>query len=133
MGISTNNYLSKGKIIYNKGKDGFYGVRYYESENGMRVGVRRPLKIIEKNKIVKGRNKQNELAGDMDFVIISIEKNEMIVFESENINQTTFDSFTENNAISPTYMPKYDPTFWEGYAIMEPNTAIKEFTATSSE
>ena len=99
----------------------------------MRVGVRRPLKIIEKNKIVKGRNKQNELAGDMDFVIISVEKNEMIVFETENINQTTFDGFTENNTISPTYMPKYDPTFWEGYAIMEPNTAIKEFTATSSE
>jgi hypothetical protein len=30
-------------------------------------------------------------------------------------------------------MPKYDPTFWEGYAIMEPNTAIKEFTSTSTE
>lgn len=133
LGISTNNYLSKGKIIYNKGKDGYYGVRYFESENGMRVGVRRPLKIIEKNKIVKGRNKQNELSGNMDFVIISVEKNEMIVFETENINQATFDSFKENNAISPTYMPKYDPTFWKGYAIMEPNTAIKEFTATSAE
>jgi hypothetical protein len=30
-------------------------------------------------------------------------------------------------------MPKYDPEFWKGYAIMEPNTAIKEFTSASSE
>lgn len=131
LGISSNNYLSKGKIIYNKGNDGLYGIRYYESENGMRYGVKRPLKIIEKNKIVKGRNKQNELSGDMDFVVIGTEKNEMIVFDTENINQKTFDAFKENNTVLPTYMPKYDPTFWEGYAIMEPNTAIKEFTATS--
>ena len=133
LGISANKYLSKGKIIYTKGANGYYGLRYYESEIGVRFGIRRPLKIIEKNKIVKGRNKQNELSGDMDFVFINVEKNEMIVFESENISQATFDAFIENNAISPTYMPKYDPEFWKGYAIMEPNTAIKEFTSTSSE
>ena len=132
LGISTNKYLSKGKIIYNKGADGYYGLRYYESEVGERFGIRRPLKIIEKNKVVKGRNKQNELFGEMDFVFNNVEKNEIIIFESEGISQATFDGFTENNAISPTYMPKYDPAFWEGYAIMEPNTAIKEFTATSS-
>lgn len=133
LGISTNTYLSKGKIIYQQGTNGKYGLRYYESEIGERIGVKRPLKIIEKNRIVKGKNKQNELSGTMDFVFINVIKNELIVFESENIAQTTFDDFTENNAVSPTYMPTYDPTFWEGYAIMEPNTAIKEFKSTSIE
>ena len=133
LGISANKYLSKGKIIYNKGSNGFYGLRYFESETGERFGIKRPLKIIEKNKVVKGRNKQNELSGNMDFVFNNVEKNEVIIFESESISQATFDAFTENNAVSPTYMPKYDPEFWKGYAIMEPNTAIKEFSATSSE
>ncbi|WP_299319124.1 carboxypeptidase-like regulatory domain-containing protein [uncultured Maribacter sp.] len=133
LGISTNKYLSKGKIIYNKSANGHYSLHYYESEIGERFGIKRPLKIFEKNRIVKGRNKQNELSGDMDFVFINVVKNEIIVFESENISQATFDGFTENNTILPIYMPKYDPTFWEGYAIMEPNTAIKEFTATSAE
>jgi hypothetical protein len=131
LGISTNTYLSKGKIIYQKDAFDHYGLRYYESEIGERIGVRRPLKIIEKNKIVKGKNKQNELSGDMDFVFINVVKNELIVFESDQIDQATYDDFTENNAVSPTYMPKYDPTFWEGYAIMEPNTAIKEFKSTT--
>jgi hypothetical protein len=133
LGVSANTYLSKGKIIYNKGANGFYGLRFFEAETGQRFGLKRPLKIIEKNKIVKGRNKQNELSGDMDFVFINVEKSEMIVFESESISQATYDAFTENNAISPTYMPNYDPEFWKGYAIMEPNTAIKEFTSASSE
>ncbi|WP_340157681.1 carboxypeptidase-like regulatory domain-containing protein [uncultured Maribacter sp.] len=131
LGISTNTYLSKGKVIYQKDAFDHYGLRYYESEVGERIGVRRPLKIIEKNKIVRGKNKQNELSGDMDFVFINVVKNELIIFESDQIDQATFDGFTENNAISPTYMPKYDPNFWEGYAIMEPNTAIKEFKSTT--
>ena len=26
-------------------------------------------------------------------------------------------------------MPNYDPEFWKGYNILEPNQAIKDFTA----
>jgi hypothetical protein len=132
LGVSSNKYLSKGKIIFNKGIDGTYALRYFESETGTKIGLKRPLKIIEKNKIVKGRNKQNELSGAMDFVFINVNKNELIVFESESISQAYYDAFIENNAISPTYMLKYDPNFWKGYAIMEPNTAIKEFSSASS-
>ncbi len=135
LGVSANNYLAKGKIIYNKGADGFYGLRYFESESASRVGINRSLKIIEKNKIVKGRNKQNELSGRMDFAFNSVEKNEVVVFESENISQASFEAFTENNNILPTYMANYDSEFWNGYTIMEPNTAIKEFKSigTSAE
>lgn len=133
LGVSANNYLAKGKIIYSKGSDGFYGLRYYESESASMVGIDRSLKIIEKNKIVKGRNKQNELSGRMDFAFNSIEKNEVVVFETENISQATFDSFTENNEVLPTYMANYDPEFWNGYAILEPNAAIKQFTSVETE
>lgn len=129
LGVSLNNYSSKGKIIYSKGADGFYGLRYYESESASRVGVKRSLKIIEKNKIVKGRNKQNELSGRMDFAFNSVEKNEVVVFETENISEATFEAITENNEVLPTYMANYDPEFWNGYTIMEPNTAIKQFTS----
>lgn len=130
LGISTNTYLSKGKVIFYKEDTGSYGLRYMEVEQGTRIGIRRPLKIIEKNKVVKGRNKQNELAGKIDFVITDIEKNEIIVFDTEAISANQYEAYKENNAILPTYMPKYDPEFWKGYTIMEPNTAIKEFTST---
>ena len=129
LGISANTYLSKGKVIFYKETTGTYGLRYFESEKGTRVGIKRPLKIIEKNKVVKGRNKQNELSGKVDFVITDIEKNEIVVFDTETISQSEFESYKENNVILPTYMPNYDPEFWKGYNIIEPNTAIKEFTS----
>lgn len=130
LGISLNTYLSKGKIIFSKGNDNRYGLRYFESESGNRIGIKRPLKIIEKNKHVKGRNKQNELSGKIDFAFSNIEKNEIVVFNSQNLSDSDFESFAENNSILPTYMPSYDAEFWIGHNIIEPNQAIKEFTAT---
>lgn len=133
LGISTNTYLSKGKILFEKGSQDYYSLRYFETETATAVGVKRPLKIIEKNRIVKGKNRQNELSGKMDFKFNSREKNEIIVFESEPITQTTYEAFTENNEVLPVYMPKYDPEFWKGYTIIEPNKAITNFTSASAE
>lgn len=133
MGISTNTYLSKGKVIFYKDLNGDYRLRYFEYEKGNRIGIKRPLKISEKNKVIKGRNKQNVLSGKIDFLITDIQKNEVIVFDTEEISLQQFESYKEQNDILPTYMPRYDPEFWKGYTIMEPNTAIKEFTSTSLE
>lgn len=129
LGISLNTYLSRGKIIFSKGNDNLYGLRYFESEKGNRMGIKRPLKIIEKNRHVKGRNKQNELSADMDLAFTSIDKDEVIVFETEPLSNSNFEAYKETNDILPTYMPNYDPEFWEGHNIIEPNTAIKEFTS----
>lgn len=133
LGISANNYLAKGKIIYTKGINNTYGLRYFESESGTRFGIKRPLKIIEKNKIVKGKNKQNELSGKIDFTFNNVEKKELVIFESQTISQASFDAFKEDNSVLPTYMPKYDPEFWKDYTIIEPNTAIRDFTSISED
>lgn len=130
LGVSLNNYLYKGKVIFSKGKGQKYSLSYYESEQGNRMGVKRPLKIIEKNKRVKGRNKQNELSAKVDLSFANIDKNEVVIFDSESISKSDFDAFKENNKVLPTYMPTYNAEFWQGYTIIEPNKAIEEFIAT---
>lgn len=129
LGISLNEYLAKGSILFGKDADGRYSLRYYEITKGNRVGFKRPVKIIEKNKHVKGRRKQNELHLKIDAVFNGRNKYEVVVFETEAITESAFNSFTENNDVLPQYMPNYDPDFWKGYTIMEPNMAIKEFTS----
>ncbi len=130
LGISMNEHLAKGKIIFAKQPNDRYGLRYFETENGNHFGIDRPLKIIEMNKVVKGKNKQNEFSVEMDLAFTNIEKKEVIVFETETITPATFDSFSENNTVLPVYMPNYDPEFWKGHTIIEPNQAIKEFSST---
>ncbi|MEA1786405.1 carboxypeptidase-like regulatory domain-containing protein [Arenibacter sp. GZD96] len=129
LGISMNNYLSKGKMIYAKNDQALYAIRYLEEEFGTHIGVKRPLKIIEVNNHVKGRNKQNELALKLDMATTSTNKHELIIFEHQPISTATYDAFAENNTVLPTYMPNYDPNFWADYSIIEPNKAITEFTS----
>lgn len=129
LGISLNEYLAKGSILFGKDADGTYSLRYYEITKGNRVGFKRPVKIIEKNKNVRGRRKQNELHLKIDAAFNGRNKYEVVVFETEPITEASFESFKEKKDVLPQYMPNYDPEFWKGYTIMEPNMAIKEFTS----
>jgi hypothetical protein len=129
LGISMNQFMGKGKMIFNKSANTKYDLRYLEQEDGTRVGIRRPLKIIEKNKHVKGRNKQNELSVKLDMATVGVNKHEIIVFDTESISKTAYEAYIENNTVLPTYMPSYNPGFWKGYTIIEPNQAIREFTS----
>jgi len=129
LGISMSEDLAAGKMIFAKDIDNRYTLRFMEAENGSRVGIRRPLKIIEKNKHVKGRRKQNELSVKIDMAVRGGSKFEIVIFDTDNISQAQFDGYTENNTVLPVYMPRYNPEFWKGYNIIEPNQAIKEFTA----
>ncbi len=129
LGISFNEYLAKGKVIFSKDDNSRYNLLYLEHETGGRFGIKRPLKIIEKNKYVKGRRKQNELFVKIDMATTSTKKYEIVVFNTESISGSQFDTLKEKNTLLPTYMPAYNPDFWKGYNIIEPNQAIKEFTA----
>ncbi len=129
LGISMKEYLAKGSVIFAKGSNEKYQLNYFDITEGTRAGIRRPLKIIEKNKHVKGRNKQNELSMKIDVAFGAVNRYELVIFNETPISTTIFEAFEENNDVLPTYMPNYDPEFWKGYDIIEPNQAIKKFTS----
>lgn len=128
LGIKFRQNVYRGKMLFMKDITGAYSPRYIELENGSFFGVDRPLKVIEKNKHVKGRRKQNELSLQLDVETSNIQKYELVVFDSENISDGAYETAKENKNVEATYLSKYDPNFWEGYTIMEPNAAIQAFT-----
>ena len=126
-GLSHTRNLKKGTLIYSKNEAEKYTLKYAEVEEGSQFGIKRPLTIIEKNKHVKGRRKQNELDTDIHFIMAIKEKSELVVFENEQITEVAFNDFKEKPEVNPVYLPKYDPEFWKGYNVIEPNQAIKDF------
>jgi len=119
--------LYKGVLVYAQNTSSKYGLKYAEIESATRMGVKRPFSIIEKNKNTKGRRKQNELAVKVNFVVTNSSKKELVCFESDQLTVKSFEEFKEKAEVIPTYLPKYDPEFWKGYNVMEPNQAIKNF------
>lgn len=127
LGITYRNSIFKGKMLFGKDSKGGYSPRYLELENGIYFGLDRPLKVIEKNKHVRGRRKQNELSLALNMQMNQLVKYELVVFESDNISERVYDEVNENKKVKATYLSQYDPTFWQEYTIMEPNEAIQSF------
>jgi len=127
LGLSYRHFLKKGTLIYSKNENNKYTLRYAETESGSKFGIDRPLKIIEKNKHTRGRRKQNELSSDIHFIISNKQKTELVVFDNLAIKETEFVTLEEQPKVKPVYLPKYDPEFWKGYNVIEPNQAIRDF------
>ena len=131
LGIYYRETLYKGSMQFGKLSNGKYDLKFVDFNFGRWFRMDRPLDVIEKNKNVKGRRKQNELRLNIDFRMANTNKWELVVFENTLIDKPAFESFKEDKSKKATYMPAYNPEFWSGYNIMEPNQAIKEFTVSS--
>lgn len=127
LGISFREVLNKGKCLFSKDENGGYSLRFMELEEGVEFGVDRPLKVIEKNKNVAGRRKQNELSLNIDMEYYALGKSEFVVFDSAVISEAVYETTLESTDAEATYLPEYDPSFWKDYTIMEPNAAIRAF------
>lgn len=127
LGVSYLEDLKEVIVQFKKGLNGKYSAEYLEFNSGFKGGFERPLVITEKNKVVKGRNKQNQLKMDLDIATRQYQKYQLVVFETTPISQEAFDAIKEEPKVLPVNLTEYDPNFWEGYSIIEPNKAIKAF------
>ena len=127
LGITFREDRYMGSVRFTKLSNGRYELKFLDLTKGHYLAVDRPLKVVEKNKHVKGRRKQNELSLNLDFRMRPTEKWELVVYGQELIDPTILSNFKEDKRAKATYMPSYDPNFWEGHNIMEPNRALRGF------
>nr|WP_299385791.1 carboxypeptidase-like regulatory domain-containing protein [Allomuricauda sp.] len=129
LGFSYREQKYSGSSVFSKFGSDTYTLKFMTLTFGRQMGVDRPLKVIEKNKHVKGRRKQNELSLALDIVNYNTEKYEWVAFNTASMSKTDIDALEEDETVEATYMSTYQPEFWKGHTIMEPNQAIREFTA----
>ncbi|MGB1020455.1 MAG: carboxypeptidase-like regulatory domain-containing protein, partial [Flavobacteriaceae bacterium] len=105
-------------------------LQYCELKDGNETGIQRPLNIIEKNKNVRGRRKQNELAMNVDLHFNTLEKQHLVVLEQEELSAEAFESLELTHTVLPEERMTYDPAFWADEHIIEPNEAIRNYNVT---
>lgn len=133
LGISAITDVYRGKLIFSKDENGKYVPRYLERESGQSFGIDRPLTLIEKNKNVLGRRKQNELDMDILINVSQLDKYQFVVYDTEQIDEEVFKKANASSKFDYQTFKRYDPEFWSGFNIIEPNMAIKEFTALQTD
>lgn len=127
-GISSSDDVYRGKMIFSRDENGKYDLRYLEKEEGESFGINRPLTVVEKNNHVRGRRKQNELDMEIRINAGQLNKYQLVVYENEDLQQQEFDNIKEAASFEYETFKVYNPDFWNGYNIIEPNAAIKAFT-----
>jgi len=126
-GVSFKFDTRHGKQIFKKNHNGKYDLYFYENTNQNTFGLDRLLKIIEKNKNVRGRRKQNQLNMQIDFKGKSRKRTEFIILNESELNIDEFNIYKEIDSILPYKLNEYNPDFWKGYNIIEPSQILKEF------
>ena len=126
-GVSFKEDLREVIVQFKKTASEKYSLEYFDFNTSFEGGFDRPLVITEKNKIVKGRNKQNQLKMDLNVVNRNNQRYQLVIFETIPLDIHVFEDFQEKAKILPVNRITYDPNFWEGYMIIEHNAAIKEF------
>ena len=107
LGVFVNIYHRDGKMILSKYENDKYNLSYAKINFGQRVGFDRPIKLIEKNKNVKGRRKQNEISFKMDIVSDIKSTIELQVFESKKISKDKFENLKNKNDVMPEYLDEF--------------------------
>jgi hypothetical protein len=115
LGVFVNIYLRDGKMILSKFKNKKYSLSYFKINSGRRVGFDRPLKLIEKNKNVKGRRKQNQISFRMDIISDEKTETELQVFKSKKISKDEFENLKNKNQVLPEYSEEFTSNFWEEF------------------
>ena len=115
LGVSFNYFLKEGKILMSKFKNKNYSLSYIKINGSQNYSIERPIKLIEKNKIVKGRNKQNQISFKLDMKIEQKNQIEIQVFNSSFISDEYFKQIEEQNEILPEFVELFESNFWEGF------------------
>ncbi len=125
-GISSSIVNVSKTVLFEKGENSKYFIKYYKSQSSHSQGVKRGFKIIEKNKIVKGKNKQNQLNLVVNIKTYSDSKWEMVFTYPQRITNTEFTDLTINDDYTLKEFASYPKSFWQGYNIITPKKSIQE-------
>ena len=115
LGVAFNQYLKEGKLLLSKFDNEKYNLSYAQITSNQTFSIDRPIRLIEKNKNVKGRRKQNEISFKIDMASDQENKTEIQVFESSKISIDEFDKIEETNKVLPEFLDEFTSNFWEEF------------------
>ena len=115
LGVSVLSNLEKGRMRFSKLNNNKYDLSYFQSTRENKVSIKRPFKIIEKNKVVKGKNKQNQISAKLNFSTKSVYNIELQVFKTRLITPKEFEELDEKNQVLPEYLEEFITNFWEEF------------------
>ena len=101
-GLFYEERLNNKEYIFIKNQFNNYRLYNVTLEGQIVLGIKRPIKIIEKNKVVKGRNRQNILSMDINYRFKNIESRRIYFNSITPVSSQNLEAFEPEHQIVPT-------------------------------
>ena len=101
-GLFFEERLDNRTYVFVKNQLGKYTLYQIREEEESTFGLKRPIKIIEKNKVVKGRNRQNVLSMDVNMSMKEVKKTNIFFNSFTPIPKKEFDALKLIHTVLPT-------------------------------
>jgi hypothetical protein len=101
-GLFFEERLDNRTYVFVKNQLGKYTLYQIKEEEESTFGLKRPIKIIEKNKVVKGRNRQNVLSMDVNMSMKEVQKANIFFNSFTPISKKEFDALKLIHTVLPT-------------------------------
>jgi hypothetical protein len=102
LGLFFEERLDNRTYVFVKNQLGKYTLYNMSEKLDAMLGIRRPFKIIEKNKVVKGRNRQNVLSMDINYSGKNTIERDVYFNSFKPISKPVFDAFKASHTVTPT-------------------------------
>ena len=102
LGLFYEKRLDNRTYVFVKNQLNKYTLYQIKEEEKFTYGLKRPIKIIEKNKMVKGRNRQNVLAMDVNMRMKEVNKANIFFNSFTPISKKEFDALKIVHTVIPT-------------------------------
>lgn len=126
-GFKFKDYLAHGTQVFRKNSYGSYDLVFLQESRGNLASIKRPLKLIEKRKTGSWNRKQNEVSFEFHIRLSNIETKEYMLMDKSPISRVDYENFKPIYTVTKTRLDAFDPHFWDGYSILEPNDLLREF------
>ncbi|WP_224487976.1 carboxypeptidase-like regulatory domain-containing protein [Robertkochia flava] len=131
LGIKYREDRVKVMADYRKNEDGKYYLKFGRKSSGMYAYISRPLKFI-KNREDRSDNRQ-VFKIDFMFELDNVSTSEIYIAENNPVSPETFKAVEEQERFQPLEIEVYDPGIWEGYNIIAPIEAIRNYGNSAKE
>lgn len=125
LGVKFREDRVKVTADYRKNDRGRYYLKFGRKSSGMYAYISRPLKFI-KNRADRTDDRQ-VFKIDFMFELDNISTSEIYIAENRALTPEVFNAMEKQERFQPLEIEVYDPQIWEGYNIIAPIEAIKNY------
>lgn len=125
LGIKFTEDRINVSTVYKKNENGQYTVKFGKKQTGTYAYISRPLKFT-KNKADEEEDKK-KMKLDFTIEIDNYTTEEFYVLDEKQLTSEDFKAVKDQKNYKPIEIKYYDPTIWDGYNIIAPIEAIKEY------